>query len=543
MAICRWHSYVAALVAALSCGFLYTFSTFSGALQAAFDLSEPELATIAMGQTVSGLVTFANGQLADRVGARVAVVFGGVVSSMSWLAFGAVAVGRLPVSEHVAVFTVLSCLASWGAAFTTAGVFSVIAKNFSDDRAVALGTAKAWVGVAGGLATAIFVGFHPSSDNDPRRLSFLWFLSLVCALTTFLSAPFLQVFDRSRSGHVKDEDDLLVPHRWRLLYTMAVTVTLIVVIASAALTRDTISASSGAWVSCAIISIMLLPTALLWPAQLCRESPHVPGAQEASLLKDHHVIDDPGATNVDRDCPVVPCLPGDKSCGGLSNGPASPWEGGPATMLRQPSSWAIWFITFSLMSGGVFLTANLQLMCDSRSGPRVSAATMVTLFSCAQGFGRLFGGHLSDEVVRRRAGRPWCWVALTLCMAAAHSCLCLPGPHALCIGVVLAGCAFGLQYPVLIVSVAELFGAERVASNYMVFDGAPCAMGTILIAKALAQHVYQTQAGPEGGGVCDGDTCFRLSHAAIIMLQLAAGLVAVCLAMRTQQIYQALGAE
>merc|ERR1712039_886171 len=38
-------------------------------------------------------------------------------------------------------------------------------------------------------------------------------------------------------------------------------------------------------------------------------------------------------------------------------------------------------------------------------------------------------------------------------------------------------------YPLLVIVVGELFGLERVASNYMVYDGAPRALGSLVLAK------------------------------------------------------------
>merc|ERR550532_3728848 len=92
---------------------------------------------------------------------------------------------------------------------------------------------------------------------------------------------------------------------------------------------------------------------------------------------------------------------------------------------------------------------------------------------------------------------------MMLIMAAGHAILSLPGPGALLLGVMLAGFAYGSSYPLTLFLVVELFGPERVASNYMIFDGTPGAIGTFLSAKMLAGAIYHHHADPDGK--CRGD--------------------------------------
>merc|ERR1719265_1159364 len=85
-----WHTLAASLWAATTCGYLYTFSTFSGALKSMFKLSEAELNTIGMGQVIVGLITFSTGVLVDRFGVTISLVIGALLNSTAWLVFGSV---------------------------------------------------------------------------------------------------------------------------------------------------------------------------------------------------------------------------------------------------------------------------------------------------------------------------------------------------------------------------------------------------------------------------------------------------------------------
>merc|ERR1712146_859113 len=82
-----------------------------------------------------------------------------------------------------------------------------------------------------------------------------------------------------------------------------------------------------------------------------------------------------------------------------------------------------------------------------------------------------------------------------------------------------------------------VFGQERVASNYMIFDGTPGAIGSLFFAKYLAQSVYQAHESP-GSSTCKGDACFQLSHAVMTMAALVGLLLGVVLAMRTRYVYR-----
>mmetsp|Transcript_80972 Transcript_80972/g.153116 ORF Transcript_80972/g.153116 Transcript_80972/m.153116 type:complete len:293 (+) Transcript_80972:2-880(+) len=215
---------------------------------------------------------------------------------------------------------------------------------------------------------------------------------------------------------------------------------------------------------------------------------------------------------------------------------ASPWEGGPRDMMERPEFFILWLNAFALQSGGLFLTTNLGSMVASRSGWKPSAATAVTIFSCAQSLARLVTGNLSNILVKRRLPRTWYLCLLAAIMALAHFCLCLSGGAALCLGTALSGFAFGSSFPLFVIIVAEIFGPSRVASNYMIFDGTPGGCGAVIFAKVLARHVYSSHQGPDGK--CYGDDCFRLSHAALLVLQLVAIVLGAILSCRVHPIYQ-----
>jgi len=237
----------------------------------------------------------------------------------------------------------------------------------------------------------------------------------------------------------------------------------------------------------------------------------------------------------------------------------SPLESGPVGMLKCVDFYLLFAATFAIQSGGLFLTTNLGSMVESRTGPCVESATAVTIFSCFQGLSRLVTGFVTDRLfvsrgVPRTAGFP----ILMLLMACAHGVLAVRGPIALIAGTALSGAAFGAVYPLLVLAVTEMFGQEYIASNYMVFDGIPGAIGVVLIAKVLASRVYSAHTGLDPGsgddesrcydesgsgsgqGKCFGDECFRLAHLAIVGVELLGCTLGVVLMIRTRNVYAAI---
>jgi len=123
-------------------------------------------------------------------------------------------------------------------------------------------------------------------------------------------------------------------------------------------------------------------------------------------------------------------------------------------------------------------------------------------------------------------------------MATGNAVLCIPGPVALCLGTGLCGWAFGSVYPLLVLTIAEVFGKERISSNYMIFDGTPGAIGSLVFAKYLAQTVFKAHEGPDGK--CYGDDCFMLSHVFMTIASLVGLVVGCVLTKRTGGLYTTL---
>jgi hypothetical protein len=66
-------------------------------------------------------------------------------------------------------------------------------------------------------------------------------------------------------------------------------------------------------------------------------------------------------------------------------------------------------------------------------------------------------------------------------------------------------------WPLMVLIVGEAFGVANAGANYMFYDGFSSAVGTLLLTKGLAQHVYEYHT-DEDSNTCSGPTCFRLTQ-------------------------------
>ena len=142
------------------------------------------------------------------------------------------------------------------------------------------------------------------------------------------------------------------------------------------------------------------------------------------------------------------------------------------------------------------------------------------------------------KLVQSGLPRTWYFPAMMVVMAVGHAVLCISGPVALLLGTALTGWAFGSVFPLLVLTLAEIFGKARLASNYMIFDGSPGACGAFIFAVLLKDAVYNAHAGSDD--ICHGDNCFRLSHAVIVAFQLLSAACGCCLCARVRHVYQAI---
>jgi len=118
----------------------------------------------------------------DRMGARFTAFVAGIVFAATSVLQWAMATGRvglLGFSPTVSL-SAIGVINIFGASALTATYISTAVRNFPHHRGVVTGIANGWVGLCGGMYTAIYTGFEGSPSVSPKTLNFL----LLCGVIT-----------------------------------------------------------------------------------------------------------------------------------------------------------------------------------------------------------------------------------------------------------------------------------------------------------------------------------------------------------------------
>ena len=108
----------------------------------------------------------------DRMGPRFTVAFGGVLQGIALTAYWAVTRKIIGVGSGsvVAILCVLGIFVYVGSACVTGTYCATMSRNHPNRSGTAVGCAKGWVGLCGGMFTQIFAGLVHKPDSDPKTL-------------------------------------------------------------------------------------------------------------------------------------------------------------------------------------------------------------------------------------------------------------------------------------------------------------------------------------------------------------------------------------
>ena len=194
-------------------------------------------------------------------------------------------------------------------------------------------------------------------------------------------------------------------------------------------------------------------------------------------------------------------------------------------MVQTLPAFLLFWTCSILIGAGTVITNHAGQMAESLSLPPSAASSSLALFSAAQALARVITGSLSEIALQNRSmsvPRPAFFVIASFAGAVAHSMLATATTeYEFVFGNVLAGLAFGMVWPLLVLVVGELWGLSHFSSNYMLYDGGSAAVGTFVLGKMVSQRVYVAHLpaeGIEGDGVCIGGGCYGATHVIVSVL-------------------------
>jgi hypothetical protein len=218
-------------------------------------------------------------------------------------------------------------------------------------------------------------------------------------------------------------------------------------------------------------------------------------------------------------------------------------------MIRTPSAWLMLWTTTILVGAGTVETNNMGQMVEALGFHSKVTPASLSLFSVAQAGARVATGFISESAltwnvrgccIDRGVSRPVFFVAASIIGCLAHLSLGLAKNEVLFVlGATLAGAAFGMVWPVIVLITGEVFGTRNVAANYMFFDGFTSAAGTLLLSKFVAQDVYEDHinANSPDPYTCIGTGCFRQTHMIVSALSLSCVVTSIGLLFTTRHVY------
>ena len=237
----------------------YAFSVFSGALKHTLNLSQTDLDTIAVYPYLAGLLTWTAGIVNDRCGSRTAVTLGASVQAITLVGYWFVATRRVMWPPLISL-VVINFVTTLGNGAITAGVFCSINANFPNERGLAVGIAKAWVGLSGGILTQLYVGFVGKPDNSRGTLNFVLLMAGLAFFAAAVPARLVVLHEQLP----KAERAL----RAKFTFCFGVVFSMAALVTVSALVGDDLEQAHRRYFAVAIVVVLLslIVVPLRWPA-------------------------------------------------------------------------------------------------------------------------------------------------------------------------------------------------------------------------------------------------------------------------------------
>ncbi|CAB9501855.1 Nodulin-like [Seminavis robusta] len=586
----------------LTCSFLaalttgatsYSFGLYAGELKARLEFSQSQLDTISSAIFFAGIFSWVPGLVVDNFGTRTGTVSGGLMGAISLSCFWAVSTKFFPLEQHllVPVLSSLGVLIFLSCALITGSVFKVIVTTCgAGSKGTAVGAAKGYVGLGAGVYSCIFESLKTKGQSD---LDFLIMAALL--FITNVTIPCLFLMPAHKVVQEEEFHDEATPLHFRTLYCSLAAMATIIIWNSLEelfnenkeptpkLDDDNKHAGQNLplavfmlviWVA-PILSLLFLPKkSTLQVAEeehepegesLLTENSNVEMNNENGDISLQRIQNSKDGNNqqdaeeadggdVAHDLLRVPQEDPDNLNESETLGPDDVDEiGGDKNlwqMLRTPTAMLMLWTTTILVGGGIVMTNNMGQMVEALGFPKETTPASLAFFSVAQSGGRVITGALSESAlnwptksfcINSGVPRPFFLVTASIAGFIAHMSLAVATTKAFfVIGCTLAGLAFGMVWPLMVLIIGEVFGTANVGANYMFFDGFTSAAGSVLLSKFLAQTVYEDNIdkkdNPENV-ICIGSACFSMTHSVVAVLSMACILTSVSMLFTTRKVY------
>lgn len=443
--------------------------------------------------------------LVDKWGCKFSMIFGGMAQSAALASywFAAHLLSHHNTTVAVVVLSLLGILIFMSNSLVIGSLFKTIVVNCgAGTRGSAVGIAKGYLGLGAGTYSCLFDAVRNPGMSDLDFLLMAAILALACIVFPALT---LLPSDNTTQQQVQQ---VVSSRHFLVVYIGLLVLALLVVGTSAmflfqALPEDystiPVSDEPNLTRACSILLAWLGPIVLLLflPTQSSSSTPGGTRSESETLSATTSTRSEDDDTSNDYTL---------------------------SEMLHTVTAWLLCWTCTILVGSGTLLTNNMGQEVEAIYFPARAASGCLAMFSVSQSMSRVLCGTIS-EWAASILPRPFFLIVASAFGVVGHLLLAVATSRSTFVaGIVVAGMAFGMVWPLMVLIVGEVFGKSNHGSLYMFYDGFTSAVGTLLISNLLASYVYESHiTTSQDEMTCYGKGCFQWTHVIV------AGLCGSCL--------------
>jgi len=476
--------------------YVYSFGLYANELKENLNLSQSELTTLSSAIFCAGVLQWVPGIIVDKYGERFSMLVGAFLGSSGMVLYWFIAKTYITIEPRwmlVPGLTALTVLIYLSECLIYGSVFKIIVKVCHDTKGTIVGVAKGQVGLGAGVFVMLFSCFPTKSHLDILLLMAAFFVVFNSCLPFFGGIP---------STIHGGRPDPFTKHHLYLIYLSMFLCALLVVgqslwglytgigdadndaVDEPQEQRELDEAAEGGHIDYLKFLIVLAAwTGPLVSMLFLKRSEHsrLPLSEPSSN----------GTMSKDKELRASYNL---------------------IQMLQTPAAWLLAWTLIMLAGAGVSVTQSVGQMVQALEFPKSTTPAALALFAVGNATSRVVTGAVSEGFVQSGIPRPALLLVAAFASTVAHALLAMADDEfEFLISLALAGIAFGMYHPLLILIVGELFGPKYLASNFLFFDGLSLAGGSLVVNKFISQHVYEAHL-EEGQKTCIGRGCFGTTH-------------------------------
>jgi MFS family permease len=553
---------IGAIGAALTTGGpTYAFGLYGAALKKSLGLSQSDLDTISTFFFVAGLCSWAPGLFTDRFGPRLAIAIGSCSGCASLMLYWCIAKEYIIIETHwllVGLLSVLGFATFLSSAMVTGSVFKVLTLTAGPAKGQAVGVAKGLVGLGSGAYTCMFEAMKTTTQSDLDFLPLAAVLFITCAtLPAILFIPSQKDLLQAKELYYHDAQSW----HFRMLYAALLGMGMLIVSDSlVALWQDGAESDDdkalrqdgkSSWITFVLLFLWWGPLLVIWAFQpkhdetptayLSVQSRDEDDDNEVNAPPPVSSASEPDATETSEDTErFLANITFLATTAAIETADRNLWQ-----MLQTSEAACLGWTVTILVGAGTVETNNMGQMVEALGLTAAVIPASMALFSVAQAGARVVTGALSEVTLQAyQWPRPIFLVFASAIGVGAHLLLGLATSEVgFVAGVTVAGLAFGMVWPLMVLCIGEIFGPSSFGANYMFYDGFSSAMGTLLLSKMIAQDVYEhhiDETTAPDAFTCIGTDCFRSTHYVIALLSLTCVGSSLAFMQLTRNVYKAL---